>query len=268
LFFDQGFLGPFGGEGVNVTGEFLEIPPGGLFDAVTGTFIGGSRPPQPQEVRTEQPVFVPPVIERTGGEARGKLLQSDAIRSIEPQPPTVSIFSDIVGSVTGGSGGGGLIDVIGGVFSDAILRQTTSEEERFITGRGLLGDTPFGGVSLGNVLGGLPTFSNFQQSGGLPVAGILDSLTGGNVGVAPCPTTGSSQGFPAGACITINDWQQLGGPRGFEVAGVSAGGTLILKKKRRRRRRSGLTKGMMTDVDYLARKLGKPAAETYLNRVL
>ena len=98
--------------------------------------------------------------------------------------------------------------------------------------------------------------------------GILDTLTGGSVGVAPCPSPGGSQGFPAGACITINDWQQLGGPKGFEVAGVSAGGTLILRKKRRRRRRGGLTKGMMTDVDYLARKLGKPAAETYLNRVL
>lgn len=98
--------------------------------------------------------------------------------------------------------------------------------------------------------------------------GILDSLTGGSIGVAPCPSPGGSQGFPAGACITINDWQQLGGPKGFEVAGVSAGGTLILRKKRRRRRRGGLTKGMMTDVDYLARKLGKPAAETYLNRVL
>jgi hypothetical protein len=174
----------------------------------------------------------------------------------------VGIFDDIVGAVTGS---GQIQNVLGNVLGDFILRQTTSEEERFVTGQGLLGDTPFGGVNLGSVLGGLQTFN---QSGVPGVNGILDSLTGGGIGVAPCPTTGSSQGFPAGACITINDWQQLGQPRGFEVAGVSSGGTLILKKKRRRRRRSGLTKGMMTDVDYLARKLGKPAAETYLNRVL
>lgn len=100
------------------------------------------------------------------------------------------------------------------------------------------------------------------------MAQLLDFGAAGGANVAPCPSPGGSAGFPAGSCITIGDWQKLGAPKGFEVAGISQGQTVILRKKRRRRRRGGLTKGMMTDVDYLARKLGKPAAETYLNRVL
>jgi len=216
----------------------------------------------------DPPVLAAPVFERPRGE-----VPPNSTSPLEPVP--VSIFSDIVSVFSGpsdvGTGGGG---ILGDILGDFILKQTTTEEERFVTGQGLPGDTPFGNVlgGLGSVLQGLPTFNTpgapFQLPGVTPVAGILDSLTGGGVGVAPCPSPGGSQGFPAGSCITINDWQQLGGPRGFEVAGVSAGGTLILRKKRRRRRRGGLTKGMMTDVDYLARKLGKPAAETYLNRVL
>jgi len=209
------------------------------------------------------PVLAAPVFERTGGEAPG------TASPLEPDVP-VSIFSDIVSVFTGpsdvGTGGAG---IFGDILGDIILKQTTTAEERVLGGFGLPGDIA---KAIGNLGGQISTgqslLQTFQPSGGLPPVGILDTLTGGSISVAPCPSPGGSQGFPAGSCLTINDWQQLGAPKGFEVAGVSAGGTLILRKKRRRRRRGGLTKGMMTDVDYLARKLGKPAAETYLNRVL
>jgi len=167
-------------------------------------------------------------------------------------------------------GGGG---ILGDVFGEIIRRQVTTAEERVASGTFFEGDIARAIGNIGGELGALQTAAQLLQfntkgPGAIGVPGILDTLTGGSIGVAPCPSPGGSQGFPAGSCITINDWQQLGAPKGFEVAGVSAGGTLILRKKRRRRRRGGLTKGMMTDVDYLARKLGKPAAETYLNRVL
>lgn len=222
----------------------------------------------------DTPVLAPPVFESTGG---------PAIFVEPPIPPEQldvpfhqDVFSDIVdlgrglGSIFAGGGG----DAAGGfgVLGDIFRRRTTTAQERVLSGTFFEGDIATAIGNIGGALGGLPTFNTpgapFQLPGVTPVAGILEGLTGGSIGVAPCPSPGGSQGFPAGACITINDWQQLGGPKGFEVAGVSAGGTLILRKKRRRRRRGGLTKGMMTDVDYLARKLGKPAAETYLNRVL
>ncbi len=216
----------------------------------------------------DSPVLAPPVFESTGGPA---IFVEPPIPPPTPTLPTqVSIFSDIVSVLTGpsdvGTGGGG---IFGDVLGNIVLRQTTSAEERVLGGIGLPGDIA---KAIGNIQGDIRATTGLihaLQPGGFNLAnGILDTLTGGSIGVAPCPSPGGSQGFPAGSCITINDWQQLGAPKGFEVAGVSAGGTLILRKKRRRRRRGGLTKGMMTDVDYLARKLGKPAAETYLNRVL
>jgi len=220
----------------------------------------------------DTPVLAPPVFESTGG---------PAISVEPPDPPPispVSIFSDIVSVFTGPSdvNTGGIFDLIIGGASEIFRRQTTTAEERVASGTFFEGDIA---RTIGNIGIGafesifdrgpfLQGFEGLKTTGVTPVTGILEGLTGGSVSVAPCPSPGGSQGFPAGSCITINDWQQLGAPKGFEVAGVSSGGTLILRKKRRRRRRGGLTKGMMTDVDYLARKLGKPAAETYLNRVL
>jgi len=216
----------------------------------------------------DTPVISPPVFEMPRGPA---IFVEPPIPPIAPPVSIpVSIFSDIVSVFSGpadvGTGGGGIFgDIVGEIFR----RQTTTAEERVLSGDFFEGDIARAIGNIGGAIGtGQALLQTFTQPGVTPVAGILEGLTGGGISVAPCPSPGGSQGFPAGSCITINDWQQLGAPKGFEVAGVSSGGTLILRKKRRRRRRGGLTKGMMTDVDYLARKLGKPAAETYLNRVL
>jgi len=216
----------------------------------------------------DQPVLAPPVFEIP----RGPTISVEPPSPLTLEPRPVSIFSDIVSVFTGPSDvntGGGIFDVLIQGAGEIVRRQTTTAEERVLSGDFFEGDIA---RAIGNIGVGIATgqslLQTFTQPGVQPVAGILEGLTGGGISVAPCPSPGGSQGFPAGSCITINDWQQLGAPKGFEVAGVSSGGTLILRKKRRRRRRGGLTKGMMTDVDYLARKLGKPAAETYLNRVL
>jgi len=210
----------------------------------------------------EQPVVTPPVFERTGADA------PPTASALDP----VSIFSDIVSVFTGPSDvntGGGIFDVLVQGAGEIIRRQTTTAEERVLSGDFFEGDIARAIGNIGDVIGTgqqlLETFdTGFDQI-------QIGSQTGGQqvaTQIAPCPVGGSSAGFPAGQCTTIGDWQNAGSPKGFEVAGWSSGGTLILRKKRRRRRRGGLTKGMMTDVDYLARKLGKPAAETYLNRVL
>jgi hypothetical protein len=258
--FALGFFGSSGLGSVDPDPPWWDFP--GLFDTRSFVFTIPTLIPPPQEVPPEPTVF-PTVIEPPRG---GGTLPS-------PLEPQVSLFDDILGTVVDVfSGPGGDSQGSFGVLGDIFTRRTTTAQERVLGGSFFEGDIATAIGNIGGALGGLQTFNApgapFQLPGVIPVAGILEGLTGGGIGVAPCPAPGGSQGFPAGACITINDWQQLGGPRGFEVAGVSSGGTLILKKKRRRRRRSGLTKGMMTDVDYLARKLGKPAAETYLNRVL
>jgi len=216
----------------------------------------------------DPPVVSLPVFERPRGEA------PPTASPLEPQfEIPVSIFEDIVsaGSAVASVFSGGGADALGGfgVFGDIFRRRTTTAEERVFSGDFFEGDiaTAIGNIGQGiqvgqRLLGNLGGGSSTSFTGVSTVAG------NGISDIAPCPAPGSSQGFPAGACVTIGDWQRAGSPKGFEVAGISGGDTLILRKKRRRRRRSGLTKGMMTDVDYLARKLGKPAAETYLNRVL
>jgi len=212
---------------------------------------------------TEEPVLAPPVFEPPRGGEPG---------TSSPLEPSVSLFDDIVGVgrdvISVFSGGGGDASGGFGVLGDIFRRRTTSAEERVLSGTFFEGDiaTAIGNIG-GEIAAGQAILGTFDLAGNL-----VDRFTGGGASmatdIAPCPVPGGSAGFPAGACITIGDWQKLGAPRGFEVAGISQGQTLILRKKRRRRRRGGLTKGMMTDVDYLARKLGKPAAETYLNRVL
>lgn len=212
------------------------------------------------------PVITTPVFERPRGEAPPPIAS--------PLEPQVSIFSDIVGTASdigtaiGGIFSGGGADQSGGfgVLGDIFTRRTTTAQERVLSGTFFEGDIATAIENIGGAIGaGQSLLRTFQPSLGTGVSTVAGN---GISDIAPCPAPGSSQGFPAGACVTIGDWQRAGSPKGFEVAGISGGDTLILRKKRRRRRRSGLTKGMMTDVDYLARKLGKPAAETYLNRVL
>ncbi len=214
----------------------------------------------------DPPVLAAPVFERPGGGATG---------TAPPLDP-VSIFSDIVSVFTGPADintGGGFFDVLLGGASEIFRRQTTTAEERVASGTFFEGDIA---RAIGNITGeiaGLEGLGDFVTTGlevfnQLPVPFTQQGAQQVATQIAPCPVGGGSAGFPAGQCTTVGDWQTAGSPKGFEVAGWSSGGTLILRKKRRRRRRGGLTKGMMTDVDYLARKLGKPAAETYLNRVL
>jgi len=230
------------------------------FFSVLPTDIGGVADP---------PVLTTPVFERPGVGGTPNIPP--------PALDPVSIFDDIVSVFSGPSdiNTGGIFDVLIGGAGEIFRRQTTTAEERVASGDffegdiaraiGNIGGEIAGLEGLGDLIGtGLTVFNQqlpapFQQQQGVQQVATQ---------IAPCPVGGGSAGFPAGQCVTIGDWQGMGGPKGFEVAGVSAGGTLILRKKRRRRRRGGLTKGMMTDVDYLARKLGKPAAETYLNRVL
>jgi hypothetical protein len=196
----------------------------------------------------------------------------------EPEPTPVGILSDIGQAVGIGGGflggdvntGGGILDVITGGIEEVFRRQTTTAEERVLSGDYYPGDIE---RAIGNIEGKIsqaerviqPIY-NYATGGNIPVADVV-SLFGNSVGVAPCPTSGG-MGFPAGSCITVNDWQALGMPKGFEVAGVSQGGTLILRKKRRRRRRTGLTKGMMGDIEFLKGVGNSSAVRSYLTRVL
>jgi len=217
----------------------------------------------------DEPVVTTPVFERPRGGETPNIPSP-------PLVPVVSIFSDIVSIITGprdinATSEGRVLDTVTDIFGEIFRRGTTTAEERVASGDFFEGDIVRAIGNIGGELAGLEGVGDLIGTGLTvfnqqlpPQQGVQQLATQ----IAPCPVGGGSAGFPAGQCVTIGDWQAMGGPKGFEVAGVSGGGTLILRKKRRRRRRSGLTKGMMTDVDYLARKLGKPAAETYLNRVL
>ncbi len=171
----------------------------------------------------------------------------------------------------GGISGGSVVDsVLGGlggnILNEIILRQTTSEEQRAVTGRGLPGDTPFGGVDLSRVLGGLPQF------GGQPVAGnglgFLENLTGtafGSVSAAPCPTQGTT--VPSGTCMTINDVVSTGA-KGMCYIGVSGGGTPILKKRSRTRRKRMFTASDKSDIQWALSVAGSPKGPATLAAIM
>lgn len=197
----------------------------------------------------------------------------------EPEPEPVSLLGDIGravgigGGFLGGdvnTGGGTILEGVLGGIEEIFRRQTTTAEERVLSGDYYPGDIE---RAIGNIEGAVTSAERAiapyvaQLPGVQPVADVVSLLTGQSVSVAPCPTSGGS-GWPAGACITVNDWNALGQPKGFEVAGVSAGGTLILRKKRRRRRRTGLTKGMMGDIEFLKGVGNSSAVRSYLTRVL
>ncbi len=172
---------------------------------------------------------------------------------------------------------GNILDVFAGGIWDWVGRQVTTVEERVAPG-GIFsqqtGDIP---KILGNIDTGIRAVENLF-GGGLrdlginpPVQNVLQTLTGGGqsmaISVTGCPVPARSMSVPAGSCVTVNDWMAAGQPRGFEVAGVSQGNTLILRKKGRRRSRRPLPPSLVSQFAQLKDQLGPAMAKTIINRM-
>lgn len=176
---------------------------------------------------------------------------------------------------------GNVFDIFTGGIWDWVGRQTTTAEER-VTPGGIFGQQPGDVVKvLGNVGQVLDVLSPGTLPTGVGTAlGVGTSLLnqfqgqaplGGSMAVslvnpAPCPV-GPARSVPAGTCVTIGDWQKAGMPRGFEVAGISGGNTLILRKKGRRRSRRPLPPSLVAQFAQLKDQLGPAMAKTIINRM-
>ena len=206
------------------------------------------------------------------------------VRQPPPPPPIiqpVGILNDIIQNVVGGFTGGQVRDInaqpqsgISNVLNDIILGATTSRQERAATGtfrtgdlgkileRDVRGRVGPGSPSLPGAvfpLQGLPTFptiggvgeifnlaaSNFAR-GPIGMTGMANGLS--LVGGTSCPV--GAQSFPPGTCLLDFQWEDAGGPRGFEMIGRNEDGRAILRKRGRRRRRHGLTKTQMGQVSW------------------
>jgi len=207
---------------------------------------------------------------------------------LEPAPVSgVGILGDILGGI--GRVGGGITvrdinaqpnNVFSNVVNDLILGATTSRQERDVLGTPRAGDIfksatrdvfPGGrigpGASLPPGMSGIPEiFGNVLQ--GLPqFAGPIIDLAAQNIGrgtigfsgAAPMPLqlvqpggvcAPAAQSFPPGTCLLDFQWEDAGGPRGFEMVGRNEDGRAVLRKRGRRRRRHGLTKSQMGQVSW------------------
>lgn len=228
-------------------------------------------------------------IERGGGFSVNELLErtrpKPKQRTLPPPPPPVTIkpvglLNDILTNVIGGVTGGSVRDInaqpqsgISNVLNDFILGATTSRQERAATGTFRTGDLaktlqrdvrrPIGGrIGPGAIFGGLPG-TPIVPIGGIDlirdlalanVARGSQGFSGGPmppltlVGGSACPT--GPQSYPAGTCLLDFQWEDAGGPRGFEMIGRNEDGRAILRKRGRRRRRTGLTKSQMGQVSW------------------
>jgi len=203
---------------------------------------------------------------------------------VVPPPPTIAavgILGDIVRNVVGGITGGpirdinaqpqsGLGGVLGNIANEFILRQTTSREQRAVAGISL--PVTASVFSAGPVLPAAIALPRIRLPGTSADVGGLESIfdlalanlglpstlqpIGGQQQVAAhlslvngaCPT--GPQSFPAGTCLLDHQWEDAGGPRGFEMIGRNPDGRAILRKRGRRRRRRGLTNSQMTQVSW------------------
>ncbi len=198
-----------------------------------------------------------------------------------PTVPVVGILNDIISNVVGGLTGGAIQDInaqpqsgISNVLNDFILGQTSSRQEREVRGTPRAGDlfkavtrggplpSGFSGIPelFGGPLQGLPTFGQVggvSQIADLAFANIERGTQGFSgdqsmplslVQPGVCPP--GAQTFPPGTCLLDFQWEDAGGPRGFEIIGRNVDGRAILKKRGRRRRRRGLTKTQMGQVSW------------------
>lgn len=199
---------------------------------------------------------------------------------LPPPPPAPSIepvglLNDIINTVVGGGFTGGQVDInaqpssgISNVLNDIILGQTTSRQEREVLGTPRAGDlfkavTRVGGIPavFDPIMQGLPTFGGI---GGIPQIRQLAeaNIDRGMIGFTGAPAMPplslvqpgvcppGAQSYPAGTCLLDFQWEDAGGPRGFEIIGRNQDGRAILKKRGRRRRRRGLTKTQMGQVSW------------------
>ncbi len=162
---------------------------------------------------------------------------------------------------------------LGSFINDFILSATTSRQERAVRGTPRAGDffktltrdvrRPIGGrIGPGSVFGARIMLPGAQA----PVGGVSEILQLGLQDVrrrsnlrpvannlrlvdpSACPP--GPQSFPAGTCLLDFQWEDAGGPRGFEMIGRNVDGRAILRKRGRRRRRMGLTKTQMLQVQW------------------
>ncbi len=261
--FTQSLIGEIGGGG-----EAFPVFPFLDLDLAFGNPFFVERPPtrEPVQVVVPPPARPPPPL--------------------PPPPPaasvaTVSLLDDIVGNVFGAITGGSVRDInaqpqsgISNVINDFILGATTSRQERAATGNFRTGDfqkilerdvrRPFPGGLIGPgaptpppvfeaAVGGIGEIvglaaANFAR-GTQPFSGALMPPPNLSLVNGACPT-GGPQSYPAGTCLLDFQWENAGGPRGFEMIGRNEDGRAILRKRGRRRRRHGLTKSQMGQVSW------------------
>jgi len=191
----------------------------------------------------------------------------------------VGLLNNILQNVLGGITGGSVSDInaqpqsgISNVLNDFILGATTSRQERAATGTFRTGDfgkilerdvrRPFPGGAVGpGVPSPPPVFSaavgGFPEIIGLGLANIargnqlqIAGTPMANIIPFSCPPAGGGgSGLPPGSCITDFQWEDAGGPRGFEIIGRQDGNA-ILRKRGRRRRRRALTKTQMLQISW------------------
>ncbi len=199
---------------------------------------------------------------------------------VEPVPFHKDLIKNIVGGITGG---GNVRDInaqegddsFSNILNDIILGATTSRQERAVLGTPRAGDfvktlirdvrRPVDGrIGPGSIFGARgnlipPPFGGIPEIANLVVQNVLrgtQGFTGDRpmanglslVGGSACPP--GPQSFPAGTCLLDFQWEDAGGPRGFEMIGRNEDGRAVLRKRGRRRRRHGLTKSQMGQVSW------------------
>ncbi len=171
-----------------------------------------------------------------------------------------------------------VFDIFTGGIWDWVGRQTTTAEER-VTPGGIFG-RQVGDIAkvIGNVGQVLDVLAPRVLPPGVSaipelipnISRLIGQAPGGPqmaIDITGCPVPARSMSVPAGSCVTVNDWMAAGQPRGFEVAGVSAGNTLILRKKGRRRSRRPLPPSLVAQFAQLKDQLGPAMAKTIINRM-